>query len=255
MSEEMKDRIVHYWTARAAGYSALNREELGWETCEKWLLAMESVFPDRPKKEMRILDVGTGPGFMAILLTKAGYFPDACDCTAEMLKEARRNAGEYEDRIKLHLMNADALGFADGTFDAIVSRNLTWNLPNPCICYAEWLRVLKPGGRVVIFDANWYRYLFDEEARLGYDRDRDEVAKKAITDFNIGPNFNVMEDIARLLPMSKKHRPFWDRDKMLEVGYGRVDICEDIWTDVWTAEEKTNYASTPMFRITGMKGI
>ena len=105
----------------------------------------------------------------------------------------------------------------------------------------------------MIFDANWYRYLFDDDARMEYDRDRDEVAREALRDFNLVPNFEVMEDIARSLPMSKKHRPYWDRDKMLETGYRHVDICEDIWKEVWTAEEKTNYASTPMFRITGIK--
>ena len=253
MSEEIMRSIINYWTARAASYSELNREELGWGMCERWLSSMESQFPDKPKEEMRVLDIGTGPGFMAILLAQAGYSPDAVDCTAGMLAEAKKNASEYSDRIRFHLMNADALDFADATFDVIVSRNLTWNLPDPCICYAEWLRVLKPGGRVVIFDANWYRYLFDDDARMEYDRDRDEVAREALRDFNLVPNFEVMEDIARSLPMSKKHRPYWDRDKMLETGYRHVDICEDIWKEVWTAEEKTNYASTPMFRITGIK--
>lgn len=253
MFDEIKKNIIDYWTHRAESYSALNRDELTWDTNASWLRAMEHAFPDTPKEDLKILDIGTGPGFFPILLAKAGYSPDAVDCTAEMLKEARKNAGEYTDRIRFHLMNADELDFEDETFDVIVNRNLTWNLPDPCICYAEWLRVLKPGGKVVIFDANWYRYLFSDEARTEYDRDREEVAKKALKDFNIGPNFDVMENIARGLPMSKKARPFWDREKMTELGYAAVDICEDIWKDVWTAEEKTNYASTPMFRITAVK--
>ena len=250
MSDEMKKRIVDYWTGRAESYSQLNREELAWGMNQDWLAAMESEFPDRPKERMRILDIGTGPGFLAILLAQNGYFPDAADCTEEMLKEAESNAGQLKKRIRFHEMSADALDFPDGTFDVIVSRNLTWNLPEPCRCYEEWLRLLKPDGRVIIFDANWYRYLFSEESRTAYSRDRDEVAARAIRDFNVGPNFGVMEDIALELPMSKKMRPQWDRDKLLELGYAQVELCEDIWKEVWTEEEKTNYQSTPMFRIT-----
>ena len=59
---------------------------------------------------------------------------------------------------------ADALDFEDGLFDVVVSRNVTWNLPEPERGYAEWARVLRPGGLIINFDANWYRYLIDDSA-------------------------------------------------------------------------------------------
>ncbi len=253
MSEEMMKRIIGYWTKRADSYSKLNVEELGWGMNEKWLHAMEAFFPDKPKEEIRILDIGTGPGFFPIVLAEAGYFPDAADCTEQMLLEAKKNAGEYLSHIRFHLMNADHLTFEDGTFDVVVNRNLTWNLQNPCRCYAEWMRVLKPGGKLIVFDANWYHYLYDEEARAAYDRDREAAAREAIIDFNLGDEFEIMEKIAMELPMSKKPRPVWDRDKMLEIGYSSVELCDDIWKTVWTSAEKTNYSSTPMFRIAATK--
>lgn len=40
-------------------------------------------------------------------------------------------------------MDASHLAFADETFDAVVSRNLTWNLEDPEQAYKEWMRVLK----------------------------------------------------------------------------------------------------------------
>ncbi|MCR5157130.1 MAG: class I SAM-dependent methyltransferase [Butyrivibrio sp.] len=253
MSEEMMKQIISYWSQRAYTYSKLNEEELGWGMDERWLYSMESLFPDKPREETRVLDIGTGPGFFAILLAKAGYFPDAVDCTPNMLIEAKKNAGQYANNISFGLMNADSLEFDDNTFDVIVNRNLTWNLDNPCRCYEEWRRVLKPGGKLIVFDANWYHYLFDEVAKAAYDRDRESVAKEAIIDFNIGENFEVMERIAMDLPMSKKQRPYWDREKMTEIGFSEVDICEDIWKTVWTDAEKTNYSSTPMFRIAAVK--
>lgn len=252
--EIITEEIIDYWTGRAESYAELNREELEQEAhCRAWLSAMEPLFPDKPKEEIRILDIGTGPGFFAILLARAGYRTDAADCTQEMLDRAGKNAGEYAPSIRFHLMNADALSFADHTFDIVVSRNLTWILPDPCVCYTQWHRVLKPGGRVLIFDANWYRYLYDDHARSEYVRDRENVARQAITDFNIVKNAEVMEEIARKLPMSKKIRPEWDREKLLALGFRQVQIRDDIWEDVWTREEKVNYAATPMFRIMAEK--
>ncbi|MBQ6441092.1 MAG: class I SAM-dependent methyltransferase [Lachnospiraceae bacterium] len=253
MSEEMMKRIISYWTHRADSYSKLNREEFGWGMNDRWLAALESEFPDKPREEIRVLDIGTGPGFFSILLSQAGYFPHAADCTEEMLKEARKNAGIYEERITFGQMNADALQYEDETFDIVVNRNLTWNLQNPCRCYEEWKRVLKPEGKLIVFDANWYHYLFDEAAKEAYDRDREAAAREAIIDFNTGDQFEVMEEIAMELPMSKKPRPIWDREKLLSLGYASVDICEDIWKAVWTDAERINYASTPMFRIVATK--
>ena len=253
MSEEMMKRIISYWTKRADSYSKLNVEEFGWGMNEKWLEAMESMFPDKPKEDIRILDIGTGPGFFSILLAEAGYFPDAIDCTEEMLKEARKNAGEHAKDISFALMNADSLDFEDDTFDVIVNRNLTWVLEDPCKCYEEWLRVLKPGGKLIVFDANWYHYLFDEEAKKAYQADREAAAREAVIDYNMGDEFEVMEAIAFELPISQKPRPAWDRDMMLEIGYSSVDLCPDIWKTVWTRAEKINYSSTPMFRIAATK--
>ena len=60
-------------------------------------------------------------------------------------------------------------------FDVVISRNLTWNLKDPKRAYEEWCRVLKPGGKLLNFDANWYGYLYDEEKRLSYEEDRKSV--------------------------------------------------------------------------------
>ena len=86
---------------------------------------------------MKILDIGTGPGFFAIILAQAGYQVTAVDYTEEMLKEARHNAGELAEKIQWLQMDAQNLDFPDQTFDAVVSRNLTWNLENPTRAYQD----------------------------------------------------------------------------------------------------------------------
>ena len=248
-----------YWTGRAAGYSEVNQLELATRQRQKWSDCLHAgiarQFPDRAPESMRVLEVGTGPGFFAILLRELGYDVTAIDLTPAMLEEAKKNAGELAGRICWMEMNAEALDFADERFDVVVSRNLTWNLPHPDKAYAEWARVLKPGGLLLNFDANWYAYLFDDEAQAAYDRDRANSAEWGVWDQNVeaeGENFDVMEDIARGVPLSKIPRPAWDLKQLAALGL-QAEADEEVWQRVWSPEEKISFASTPMFLVQGRK--
>ena len=152
----------NYWTDRAPGYSEVNRLELATAQRQRWkdciCEELTRRFPDRPLAGLQVLEVGTGPGFFAILLRELGCAVTAIDLTRAMLAEAKENAGSLADEICFMEMNAEALSFADERFDAVISRNLTWNLPRPDRAYAEWTRVLKKGGVLLNFDANWPSY-------------------------------------------------------------------------------------------------
>jgi SAM-dependent methyltransferase len=230
----------------------VNREELAGPRRKRWkaCLAREFAlhFPDRPLEELRVLEVGTGPGFFAILLRELGLDVTAIDLTPAMLAEAKENAGHLAGLISFMEMNAEALTFEDASFDAVISRNLTWNLPHPEEALAEWTRVLKPGGLLLNFDANWYAYLFDESAQAAYEEDRANSAREGIPDLNIGENFDVMEDIARRVPLSRVRRPAWDLQQFSSLGLSS-EADEDIWQTVWSEEEKLNFASTPLFLV------
>lgn len=241
-----------YWTGRASGYSEVNKLELATEQRQKWRTCLHDAiathFTGRKPESVRILEVGTGPGFFAILLCELGYDVTAIDLTPAMLAEAKQNAGRLADKICFMEMNAEALDFADGSFDVVVSRNLTWNLPHPEKAYCEWSRVLKPGGLLLNFDANWYAYLFDAEAQQAYEQDRLNSAEQGVGDQNIGENFDVMDDIARRLPLSSIRRPAWDLHQLHTLGLD-ADADETVWQHVWSDEEKLNFASTPLFMV------
>ena len=63
-------------------------------------------------------------------------------------------------------MDAENPDFPDGTFDVIVSRNLTWTLPDAARAYKEWIRVLKTGGILINADANYGADDFSDTADL-----------------------------------------------------------------------------------------
>ena len=241
-----------YWTGRASGYSEVNRLELRTAQRQKWKACLRAelalAFPDRAFAALHVLEVGTGPGFFAILLRELGCDVTAIDLTPAMLAQAKENAGALADGIRYMEMNAEDLSFADASFDAVISRNLTWNLPHPDRAYAEWARMLKPGGLLLNFDANWYAYLFDQAARAAYERDRLNSAERGVRDQNVGENFDVMDDIARRLPLSNVRRPEWDLQRLGALGLS-VEADENVWQRVWSEEEKLNFASTPLFMI------
>ncbi len=244
-----------YWAQRSESYSEVNKEELAGSSRHNWSSvlreAIASHFPGRAPGSIRVLDIGTGPGFFAILLAEQGFDVTAVDFSPAMLEEAKQNAGALAEIIDFREMNAEALELAADSFDVTVSRNLTWNLPHPEAAYSEWARVLKADGLLLNFDSNWYHYLFDDSKREQFEADRASSAELGLGDQNVGENFDVMEDIALNMPLSEISRPEWDISVLTDLGFS-VTVDKDIWKKVWTIQEKTNFSSTPMFMVSAI---
>lgn len=257
MEQELLQEIASYWGTRAEGYSEVNEKELAGSQREAWLHVLEEQFPEEKKEEMKILDIGTGPGFFPMILSEAGYTVAAVDYTEEMLEKAKENLGKYTkyglERVTLQRMDAQNLEFADETFDVVISRNLTWNLEKPEQAYQEWMRVLKPGGVLLNFDANWYGYLYDEEKKEAYEADRKKVEEQQLDDHYLCTDIDRMENIARQVPLSAMERPAWDTKVLESLGVCSIQTDSEIWKRVWSEEERLNYASTPMFLVRAEK--
>ena len=253
----LKNEIHDYWTNRARGYSEYNQQEMAdarrtmWR--DKLLSLLGNQFPEKEPKEIKILDVGTGPGFFAILLAEAGYQVTAVDYTEEMLKEAQSNAGGLAGCIVWKTGDAQALDVESNSFDAVVTRNVTWNLPRPDLAYKEWLRVLKPEGVLYNFDADWYGHLYNEEKRSSYEKDRRQTEEQNVEDYYSGTDIEKMEEIARQVPLSRLERPKWDIETMKKAGFLDVSCDEKVWKEVWTEEEIINNSTSPIFLLTGRK--
>jgi SAM-dependent methyltransferase len=107
-----------------------------------------------------VLDVGCGPATDTLPLAgrvAPGGRVMGVDHDPEMIAEAERRAaaaghgGEVEHRIA----DACALPFPDGAFDAARSERLFLHLAEPERALAEMVRVVRPGGRVVVLDTDW----------------------------------------------------------------------------------------------------
>lgn len=228
------NQIGQYWDTRAKGYSLTIHEQLKNPVCEDFRCLLRNSAP--VGEVLSCLDIGCGPGFFSILLAREGYAVTAVDYSEGMLEQARRNFAEAGVEVATKQGDAQDLPFANGSFDYIVSRNLVWNLENPVDAYREWLRLLKPGGRLLVVDANHYLHYYDKdylEAR--------ETGVDAKPHNCYGVDATPINEIARELPLSREHRPEWDVTTLIALGMAQlnVQVSRRSFVDRESGEEKT----------------
>jgi arsenite methyltransferase len=105
----------------------------------------------------RILDVGCGPGFYCDELAEEvgpGGEVVGLDSSPQMLGLAARRCDGHS-HVELRESDARALAVDDAVFDAALCVQVLEFLPDVAACLAELYRVLRPGGRVVVWDVDW----------------------------------------------------------------------------------------------------
>jgi ubiquinone/menaquinone biosynthesis C-methylase UbiE len=148
--DEITDVIREHWNWRAATFDReLSQGLHSDEQRNAWLRFLGELAGPPPQ---RVLDVGCGTGFLALLLAQLGHNVTGIDLSPQMLELARRKAARANAQIEFRLENAAALTDADATYDLIVERHVIWTLPDPAAGIREWLRVLRPGGRLAAME-------------------------------------------------------------------------------------------------------
>ena len=218
MISAMEQRVRHYWTLRSHDFGAVRKNELENEMGQKWLREIERLLPE--KEHLRILDVGTGTGFFAVLLAQTGHQVEGIDLTPAMLEEARSLAAQRNLDIVFREMDAQALSYAEESFDVVLSRNLTWTLPEPEKAYREWFRVLKPGGWLLNFDAD-----YAANVRSRSTQNRRVPADSPYGHVGMTDRLQRENDEITLTMDVGRARPAWDREVLEGIGFAdcRVD--------------------------------
>lgn len=244
----LDNKIREYWTERSNSYSEAITADLLCENAIQWENLLYQQFDKNAK--LKVLDIGTGPGMFAILTGKnPNYEVFAVDSSEGMLQQASQNAEKFGAKVNFQFADAHQLPFEDNTFDIIITRNVTWNLPHPEKAYKEWQRVLKKGGKMVNFDSNWYLRLYNEDLQQDYSKSTDEEFHDEIPDGMPAR----MEAIAKELPLSSERRPAWDVNCLLELGFDKMSFEYNINELIYNEEEQKHYTYAPMFMIKATK--
>jgi ArsR family transcriptional regulator len=102
---------------------------------------------------LRVADIGTGTGVLALELARAGLRVIAVDHSPRMLEAARSKLEQDPElEVDLRLGDASSLPLGDGEVDAAFAHMVLQYLASPVDAVREMARVVKPGGRVVVID-------------------------------------------------------------------------------------------------------
>src|SRR5688572_21151687 len=132
----------------------------------------------------RVLIVGAGTGLDLDFLP-SDIDVTAIDVTPAMLKQLERRAAGTGRSVTARIMDARQLAFSDSSFDAVVMHLILAVMPQPERGLREAVRILKPGGRIAVFD----KFLGDEERPALKRRVLNAIAKPLFSDLNrrLGP--------------------------------------------------------------------
>ena len=108
-----------------------------------------------PAANATILDIGCGTGSLSVILARLGHTVTGIDLSPSMISLARTKAAAYGLEIEFHIMDASHVQFAEHQFDMILCRHLLWALSEPEQVLQRWIKLLKPGGRLILIEGYW----------------------------------------------------------------------------------------------------
>ena len=116
-----------------------------------WRELLLGHLPDPPA---RIADLGCGTATLSVLLADAGYEVDGLDFSPRMVELAERKAAGVPG---VHVVEGDAFDppFDDASYDVLLCRHVLWAMPDPAVALSRWVRLLTPGGRLLLVEGNW----------------------------------------------------------------------------------------------------
>ncbi|MCR4790439.1 MAG: class I SAM-dependent methyltransferase [Treponemataceae bacterium] len=243
----VKERVVKYWARRSESFYQLRKDELGSDKSEKWLSEISTKISELGldfSKNLSVLDLGCGAGFFEILLASKGCSVSGIDLTREMVDKANmmiRQNGLDAEKVHAVQMDAEKLNFEDESFDIVISRNLTWTLPHPTEAYKDWYRVLKKGGILLNFDAEYAKGAHDL-------KNPENMAHRNISD----SLKDECHSIYHMLTVSTLNRPEWDCELLKQIGFKKVSADMEFGNRIYDRLDEF-YIPERMFMISAVK--
>jgi arsenite methyltransferase len=181
----MTPASTKYFQEHASQWDSLREGYFG-EAVRKTAIAKAYLRP-----EMEVADVGAGTGFMAAGLAPLVKRVHVVDGSTAMLEIARRNL-EDNDNVIFHQAEGLSLPLPDASLDAVFANMYLHHCPDPKAAILEMVRLLRPGGRLVLtdLDAHMYEWMKEEMADEWMGFERSQVREW----FNAADLVNVLVD-------------------------------------------------------------
>ena len=158
----VQSSITGFWDTIAAFYEDDPSNVPSQDSLEyrAWARAIARMLPMFPSD---VVDIGTGTGFVALVAGQLGHRVVGVDLSVAMLSQARTRAARRGISVEFKIGDAVEPPVNESSADVIICRHLLWTLRQPDIALANWHRILRPGGRVIVIDGFWFSETRPEE--------------------------------------------------------------------------------------------
>lgn len=145
---EIKEKVRAFWDNPRHDYDASPGHGVHSPSeKEMWRKGISQLLGT--SKDLKILDIGTGTGFLALLLAEMGYNVTGVDWAKSKIQKAKDKAAAQKFQVNFEVQDAETLSFPDDSFDAVVSRHVIWTLADPLKAARDWARVVRLRGKVI----------------------------------------------------------------------------------------------------------
>lgn len=180
-NRDLRDEIRDYWSDRAASFDNDPGHKIddGPEMAAWQALFRKHLGAGHGR---HLLDLASGTGEIARLCHGMGFAVTGLDWAEPMLDRARAKLPD----VTFLQADAERTMLPSGSMDVIVTRHLVWTLVDPAAAFAEWFRVLAPGGQLLLVDGDfvtkgWLARLFGPK-RTGTPRHREILRRVHFSD-------------------------------------------------------------------------
>jgi SAM-dependent methyltransferase len=144
---DLQEQINGFWNWRGAsrqpgGLAIRNEQEL-----RVWMEVLSDWLPPAPAD---VVDLGTGQGFLALVLAAFGHRVRGFDVAEAQLERAREFAATVSTNPPTFALG-DAIEppLEPASVDVLANRNIMWTLLDPARAFSNWFAALRPGGRLI----------------------------------------------------------------------------------------------------------
>jgi ubiquinone/menaquinone biosynthesis C-methylase UbiE len=113
------------------------------------------LLPLMPSGSSEVVDLGCGTGSLSVLLAEVGHHVRGVDLAARMVSVATAKARAAGVAAEFVQGDAAEPPYAPASADVVLARHVLWALPDPASALKEWVRLLRPGGRLVLVEGHW----------------------------------------------------------------------------------------------------
>jgi len=224
--------LIAFWDRMAPSYADYTRGYLGHN---RWVdERLQVILPGM--RNLRIADIGTGCGFLAVSYAQLGHEVTATDISRGMLDQARMIAREKEVEIDFIEDDACDTRLEEGSYDLVVLRDVLCNLPDHQSALYRLASLLRPGGFIMVSDGRYFLHLHDPDyaRRDAYFKMKNGTSEYARMVQIPQSDFEELESLVGGLRVNASRRPFPEAEMLFGLGMNNIRM---------RADDRDDYAS------------